>query len=346
VSNVGAGTAYGHVPRKMPAVSVIIPCYNEEATICLLLEAIHNQTFPRAQMEVVVADGLSTDRTRQEIEKFRLTHPELFVRVVDNLRRTIPSGLNQAIQAAQGEFIVRLDAHSVPAADYVERSEAALRAGHGDNVGGVWQIHPQGSDWMARSIAIAAAHPLGAGDARYRVGGKAQAVDTVPFGAYRKSLVERLGLYDETLLSNEDYEFNVRVRRSGGVIWLDPEIRSQYFARPDLPSLARQYFRYGYWKARMLRRYPGTIRWRQMLPPVFVLSIIVLGLLGLFYSPFLWLLAAEAGGYGLVLLLAGAQAAYKHKFFPLLLGVPLAMITMHLSWGGAFLWSLIFHVFA
>lgn len=327
----------------MPAVSVIIPCYNEEATIGLLLEAVYRQTYGRAGLEVVIADGGSSDGTRRQIGLFQDGHPDLAVRVVENGARSIPSGLNQALRAARGEFIVRLDAHSVPAPDYIERCVAALQAGHGDNVGGVWQIQPGGPGWVARSIALAAGHPLGAGDARYRVGGAAQAVDTVPFGAYRRALAERLGYYDETLLTNEDYEFNVRLRRSGGVVWMDPQISTRYFARPNLGALARQYGRYGFWKARMLRRYPDTIRWRQMLPPVFVLSLLVLSLAGLFLEPARWLLAAVGGAYLLVLAAAGVGAALKHRGISFLVGVPLAIAVMHLAWGGAFLWSLIFH---
>ena len=224
----------------MPLVSIIIPCYNEELTIHLLLDAIYSQTFPRTEMEVVIADGMSVDRTRGRVAAFQLEHPDLPVRLVDNPQRVIPAALNRAIRAASGEYILRLDAHSMPHPDYVERCVAALRSGAGDNVGGIWEIQPGGSGWLSRGIAVAASHPLGVGDAHYRHAGQAQAVDTVPFGAYHRSLVERVGFYDERLLTNEDYEFNTRVRQSGGVVWLDPAIRSAYFARPDLVALARQ----------------------------------------------------------------------------------------------------------
>ncbi len=264
----------------MPAVSVIVPCYNEQNTILLLLEAIYAQTYPRPQMEVVIADGLSKDQTRWQIADFQARHPDLTVQIVDNPNRTIPSGLNRAIQAAQGEMIVRLDAHSVPQPDYVARCVTALEQGFGNSVGGVWEIRPRGSGWQACAIALAAAHPFGVGDAHYRYTTTAQVVDTVPFGAFHRSLVERIGYFDEHLLTNEDYEFNVRLRQAGGKIWLDPAIRSIYFARANLVELARQYWRYGYWKARMLRRYPGTVRWRQALPPLFVLSLLILLLTG------------------------------------------------------------------
>jgi glycosyltransferase involved in cell wall biosynthesis len=326
--------------ENAPLVSIIVPCYNEQATIRVLLEAIYAQTYPRQALEVVIADGMSTDGTREEILAFVVSHPDLEVRVVDNPASSIPSGLNFALEASEGTYIVRLDAHSKPYPDYVERCVSDLEASLGDNVGGVWEIQPGGVGWQARSIAVAASHPLGVGDARYRLGGAAQPVDTVPFGAYSQDLIERIGAYDETLHSNEDYEFNVRVRESGGVVWMDPAIRTIYFARRSLGALARQYWRYGYWKFRMLRRYPDTFRWRQ-LAGVFVLSFVVLGLFAI-WSPFArWLLFLELALYVLVLLIAGVQRAYQEKDLALSFGLPLAIATMHFSWGTAFLWSLI-----
>ncbi len=141
----------------MPIVSIIVPCYNEESTIRLLLDAIYSQTFPREAMEVVIADGMSADWTRERVAAFQQEHPDLSVRLVDNPRRIIPAALNCAIQAARGEFIVRLDAHSMPHKDYVERCIAALRDGRGDNVGGIWEIMPEvqvgcraGLPWLPR----------------------------------------------------------------------------------------------------------------------------------------------------------------------------------------------------
>lgn len=317
-----------------------MPCYNEQRTIRLLLESIFQQTYPRQNIEVIIADGISTDRTRQEIQEFMQDNPDLSVKVVDNPERSIPAALNQALNAAVGEYIVRLDAHSLPAQDYVARSIADLQAGLGDNVGGMWEIQAGSDDWQARSIARAAAHPLGVGDARYRVGGRAQEVDTVPFGAFNRSLIERIGLFDETLLTNEDYEFNTRIRQSGGRIWFDPQIKSQYIARRNLGELARQYWRYGFWKVRMLRRFPESFRWRQ-LAGLFVLSFPVLGLLGVWFNWAAWLLMIEIGLYLLALIYAGLQLSIQHRDFALLWGVPLAIATMHFSWGSAFIWSMI-----
>ena len=324
-----------------PTVSVIVPCFNEESTIRLLLDAIGNQTFPQDQIEVILADGMSTDGTRAKIERYRIECPGLDVRIVDNLKRAIPSGLNRAIEAACGEYIVRLDAHSVPAPDYLQNCVAALQAQLADNVGGVWEIRAGGKGWTARSIAAAAAHPFGVGDALYRFTTRAAFVDTVPFGSFRRATLQRIGLFDENLLTNEDYELNVRLRQAGGKVWLDPRIRSAYFARSSLDALARQYFRYGYWKLKMLRRYPGTLRWRQALPPVFVLSLLILLALSLVWTPARFLLLFAVMVYLLVLWMGALPAAVQKKDLSLMVGVPLAIATMHLSWGGGFLFSLV-----
>jgi glycosyltransferase involved in cell wall biosynthesis len=325
----------------MPKVSVIVPCYNEQSTIRLLLKSIHQQTFPRAEMEVVIADGMSTDDTRAEISKFQADFPDLNIRVVDNTLRTIPSGLNLAIEASHGEIILRSDAHSKPYPEYVANSVKALEDGRGDNVGGVWEIHPGAETWIAKSIAVAAAHPLGVGDAMYRHAKQAAEVDTVPFGAFKRDLHDRIGKFDETLLTNEDYEFNARIRKAGGRIWLDPSIRSVYFARSTLQELARQYWRYGYWKWKMLIRYPDTLRWRQALPPLFVLSLLGLIVLSLFV-PFVWfVLISELFLYFSILFLAGIRSAMQKNNPILIVGLPLAIPVMHISWGSGLLWSIL-----
>ncbi|HOG77804.1 MAG TPA: glycosyltransferase family 2 protein [Anaerolineaceae bacterium] len=325
----------------MPKVSVIVPCRNEERTIRLLLEAIMGQSFPQEALEIIIADGMSTDSTRAVIAEFQATHPDLRLKVVDNLKRNIPAAVNAGIRAAEGELLLRLDAHSVPHAEYIARCYDALMQNVADVVGGVWDIQAQENTWIARSIAAAAAHPLAVGDAQYRHGKQAGYVDTVPFGAFKCELVQRIGMYDETLLSNEDYEFNTRVRQAGGKIWLDPQIRCVYFARRNLKELASQYWRYGYWKAQMLKRYPGSLRLRQALPPLFVLGMAVLLTAGLFWQPFLLMFVGAAVLYTAALAAAGIQLAAQKKDAVLAFGFPLAAATMHFCWGAGLLAGLV-----
>ena len=328
-----------------PFVSIIVPCYNEETTIRHLLDAVLAQTYPLEKMELIISDGMSTDHTSHVIASFQKEHPRLAIRVVENSKRTIPSGLNQAIRESRGEIIVRLDAHSMPIAEYVERCVAAHQLHKGDNIGGVWEIRAGDETWIAESISFAAAHPLGVGDAMYRLNAKAGVVDTVPFGSFHRALIEKIGEFDETLLANEDYEFNTRVRESGGIVWLDPSIRSVYFSRSTLGKLASQYWRYGFWKYKMLKRYPHTLRWRQALPPAFVLALIILIVLSLFTEIARYLLVAQLLIYFLILGLAALKLAVEQRKSFLVVGLPLGILTMHVSWGAGFLRSSISNLF-
>jgi succinoglycan biosynthesis protein ExoA len=297
-----------------PIVSIIVPCFNEEHTIGMLLDAILQQTFPNEDLEVIICDGLSTDGTRANVQQFAQAHPNLDI---------------------------RLDAHSIPYPDYVERCFRTLEETEAANVGGIWEIKPATGSWMARSIAIAAAHPLGAGDARYRYGGAAGETDTVPFGAFQKTWLDRIGRFDETLITNEDYEYNYRIRNAGGKIWYDPSIRSIYFARGDLHSLASQYLRYGFWKAVMIKRNPASLRWRQALPVLFVLGVITLGILSIWFPICRYLLVIYLGAYALISVIVGCMEAIRHRDPGMVLGFPMALWTMHISWGSAFLWGIL-----
>jgi succinoglycan biosynthesis protein ExoA len=326
--------------RMLPHVSIIVPCYNEQATIGQLLHAVLQQSYPRARMEVVIADGISEDGTRAAIAAFQGEHPDLALAVIENRLRSIPSGLNAAIAASRGEIIVRLDAHSIPIPEYVERCVADLDARKGSVVGGVWSVQAGGVGLIPEGIAQAAGHPLGVGDAMYRLRATPGPVDTVPFGAFYRSLFEEIGGFSESLLTNEDYEFNTRVRRTGAVVWIDPAIRSTYIARGSLAALARQYGRYGYWKFKMLQRHPGSLRWRQALPPAFVLSLVILGVSSFFLPLARFLLLLEIVLYLLALGAAGVLAAAIRRQPSLLIGLPLAIATMHLAWGSGFVWSI------
>jgi len=324
-----------------PRVSIVVPCFNESGRIGSLLQAVLEQDFPLEQLELIIADGGSTDGTLDEIKRFAQEHPALDIRLVPNPKRVIPAALNEAIRQSRGGTIIRLDAHSAPARNYVRRCLDTLASSGAANVGGVWEIQPGGSGWIARSIAAAAAHPLGAGDARYRISGEAGPVDTVPFGAFRRDWLEKIGPFNERLLTNEDYEYNVRIRAAGGEVWFDPQIRSLYIARATLVDLARQYWRYGFWKLRMLKRFPRTLRWRQALPPAFVLVSIGLALAAPLFILARWLLAVQLGAYAVVSFAAGIQQALDRRDPALVLGFPLALWTMHYAWGSGFLWSFI-----
>lgn len=321
-------------------VSVIVPCYNEENTIQLLLQAILEQDYSKEMIEVIIADALSEDHTLEQIKIFSDENPSLRIHVIENNKRTIPAAINLAAKKSRGKYLIRLDAHSIPDKGYISTSVDLLEKEIAQNVGGVWDIRPGNNSCVAKAIARAASHPVGAGDASYRLSGKASFVDTVPFGAFSKDTFEKVGGFNEELLSNEDYEFNVRIRKNGGKIWLDPRIRSQYFARKNFKELAHQYSRYGFWKYQMIRSYPDSIRWRQAVPPLFCLAIYIFGIISFFWPFARIIVASILASYLLILtIIATIEALKKRGFCYMFLIVAFAV--MHLSWGNSFIFSMI-----
>ena len=329
------------------SVSVIIPCYNEEKSISQALENLANQ-YPPDDYEIVVIDGMSDDHTRQAIEEFQQSHPDPSVRLLDNPARNIPTALNLGIAAARGEIIARMDAHAVPSDGYIRHCVEVLKEDDAAIVGMPCRVRPADNTVMARAIAIGVSHPFGIGDAKYRLDngsaerGLQEAVDTVAFACFRKSLWSELGGFDEKLLTNEDYDFNYRARARGDRVVLDRGAHCDYFARPTLTKLASQYFRYGAWKARMIRARPRSLKLRQLVAPVFVSSIVVLAAAG-FWRRIAWqMLALEIATYLVAAVAFSFQATRKNRErFSVMLTMPLVFLTIHFSWGTSFLWGLV-----
>jgi glycosyltransferase involved in cell wall biosynthesis len=322
-------------------VSVVIPCYNEERFIGQVLENLAGQ-YPAALYEIIVVDGMSTDRTREVVAEFVRRRPEIAVRLVDNPARNIPAALNLGIGEARHELIVRMDAHSLPSENYVRRCVEVLAAGEASIVGMPWRIRPGAETRAARAIALAVAHPFGIGDAKYRLTPKSsEFVDTVPFGAFRKSLWREVGGFDEQLLANEDYDFHYRVRQRGGRILLDAEGHSAYFARETFRALAAQYSRYGRWKARMVKRHPRSLRLRQLVAPAFVVSVVALAALGVWWRPALLGLSLVVIPYVALAAFFAFRLARRARETSLLPAVVLAFLIIHTAWGASFLAGLV-----
>ena len=321
-----------------PSVSVVIPCYNEERFIGKVLENLAAQYAP-ARYEIIVVDGMSTDKTRAEVSEFILRHPEISVRLVDNPARNIPTALNLGIEQASNEIIVRMDAHSVPSENYVRRCVESLSEGDAEVVGMPWRIRASAGTLAARAIALAVAHPFGIGDAKYRLTNSApQFVDTVPFGAFRKSLWRELGGFNEALLANEDYDFHYRVRQRGGRILLDTSGHSIYFARGSLGALWIQYFRYGRWKAQMVKRHPRSLKVRQLVAPLFVIALVSLSALSVWWPP---ALLAVVVPYVALASFFAFKLSRREGDWRLLPVIALAFLLIHLGWGSSFLLGLI-----
>ena len=315
------------------SVSVIVPCRNEEAHIGRLLTAIGAQAL--RPDDIVIVDGGSTDNTLGVIGDAAAGLAPTVVRTIVAPDDRLPTAINRAVREARGDVLIRLDGHSAPPPDYIARAVAHLADPRVGVVGGIWQIVPGDQTPMGAGIARAVSHPLGAGDAAYRIRSARTVtdMDTVPFGCFTRATWQLVGGLNETLLGNEDYEFNYRVRRAGLAVRLDPMMHSTYVARASLGALALQYFRYGWCKMQMLRQHPASLRWRQSLPVVFVLGLIVLALTALFARPAAVLLALTLLAYLAVLsaaaLLICAREGGWHRFGALVV----AFATIHLCWG-------------
>lgn len=325
--------------NEQDAVSVVIPCFNEERFIGKALEQLADQ-FPPHCYEIIVVDGRSTDRTRDVIREFQEQHPHLRVSVVDNPARKIPTALNLGVNASGGNIIARMDAHAVPSPGYIRRCVDVLRDNVNGVVGSPCRVRPANESITARAIALAVSHPFGIGDAKYRLKEDQtgqELVDTVAFSCFRKKLWETLGGFNEHLLANEDYDFNYRVRQRGGTVLLDRTEHCDYFARPTLLALARQYWRYGKWKARMLKLHPRSIRGRHAVAPLFVASIPALVIVGFVQPLSFMILAIEVGAYlSLALWFARRASRQSDDAGAVMLVLTLAFLTIHLAWGTSF----------
>lgn len=300
-----------------PSVTVAVPALNEADHIEACLASVAAQTYP-AITEVLVIDGGSEDNTRSLAAAF----PK--VRLMDNPRRIQATALNLAIDHGRGEVLVRVDGHCELAPDYVERCVRALEATGAAMVGGA--MDPVGEGMIGKGIAAALTSRLGAGPARFHTGGASGFVDTVYLGAFRRQLAHEAGGYAEDMATNEDAEFAVRMRPSGG-IWFDPAIRSTYTPRRSLRGLARQFYRYGRGRATTVRRHPGSLSPRQLAAPALVVGL---------FSP--WRLGV-IGAY--TVLVAGRSLMRVRHDGPATVGFLLAMPAMHLPWGAGFLLGLV-----
>jgi GT2 family glycosyltransferase len=313
---------------SVPLVSVIVAMRNEEAYIGKCLGSLAEQDYPADRLEVLVIDGRSTDRSRQIVSETGVRL--LNLRLLDNEKRISPAAFNIGIKSAQGQVVTIISAHSYLAADYVSRCVEYLTCTGADCVGG--PIKTIGEDPTAKAIALAMSSPFGVGDALFRYSQKEQYVDTLAFGAYRRDVFERVGLFDEGMAGSEDDEFNYRLRRHGGKLFLTPAIRSFYYGRTSLRDLWTQYFRYGFGKVRVIQKHPTLARVRHLIPAVFVASLVTTAVLSLFNLLFAVLLGLILGSYVLVSLALSARIAAREgwKYLPFL---PAAFACLHFAYG-------------
>lgn len=312
-------------------VTVITPCFNEEKYIGRCLHSIVVQDYAKDKVEVLVIDGGSVDRTKQIVKEYTQKYP--FIKLLDNPKRIQTFATNTGLKIAKGNAIIRMDAHTVYLSDYISKLVYWLNRSQADCVGGLWAIRPGANSLIAMAIVFSLTHPFGVGNAYYRIGlREPKFVDTVPYGCYKKEVFDKIGLFNENLNRTDDIEFNLRLRRAEGKILLVPEIKSYYYARPDLLALAKQNFGNGFWILYSLKFAKLPFSLRHLVPFIFVSSLFTTFLLSFFYKFFIYLFAFIGGTYFIANLFFSCSIAFKKglKYLPFLMS---SFFTLHFSYG-------------
>jgi len=313
-----------------PTVSVVIPMRDEVGSIEACIRTFDEQDHPSEALDVVVVDGMSTDGSREVVERLAADRP--WLRLVDNPDRIASAAFNRGLEAAKGDFVALISSHGSVGPDFVSRSLAVLEQTGAGGVGG--KLVHEGHDPLSRAIGLAMTSPFGMASP-FRYASARREVDTIGHPLYRKAVLDDLGGFDESLDRNSDYELNQRLRNAGHPLVFDPAIVTTYHPRSTLPELARQFWDYGRWKAQVVRRDPTNLRWRHAVPPAFVA--------GLAFSPLTMRsrsgrrVVLTAGlAYGGVLAAAFCSAAPRAVDADGRTFVA-AFPAMHLAWGAGFL---------
>jgi len=319
-------------------VTVIMPVRNEGRFIDRSLDAVLAQDYPAELVQVLVADGRSTDNTRDVVRDSALAHPERRIELVDNPGGIVPTGFNAALARADGEVIVRVDGHTIVEPDYVRECVAALARTGADCVGGRMDKVGQGS--IGEAIALATSSPFGVGNSHFHYAEGERWVDNVYLGAWPRSVFDRVGPFDTEFVRNQDDEFSYRLRAAGGRILLTERIRSRYYNRASLRALFSQYRQYGTWKVRVLQEHPRQMSARQFVPPAFVAAAAAGAALAPLSRPARRAWMGVLGGYAVAAVAASGvvsrRAGWRH--LPLL---PVVFATLHISYGAGFLAGLV-----
>jgi succinoglycan biosynthesis protein ExoA len=318
--------------QPMLSLSVVVPCRNERDTIEACVRSIFAQELAHGGFELVIADGMSDDGTREILDSLSREYANL--RVIDNPSQIVSTGLNAAIGVAQGDAIIRMDAHTEYASDYIRQCVAVLQETAADNVGGPWVA--RGKGYKSCAIAAAFQSVFAIGGARGHDPSYEGPLDTVYLGCWPREVFDRIGLFDEELVRNQDDELNLRLRRAGGVIWQSPRIKSWYTPRRSLKALGRQYCQYGYWKVRVIQKHKLPASLRHLIPGCFVILMSTLPVLALWWSWAAWAWLVLLVTYLVCSFTAAALTAARSnwRLFPLL---PVIFAIYHCSYGYGFL---------
>jgi len=316
----------------MKQISIIIPCRNEEKFISKCLDSIINNDFPKDKLEVLVIDGKSSDSTPEIVKSYLKKYS--YITLLNNSEKNTIAGLNLGIKNTSGDIIMRVDGHSYIEKDYIQQCVDTLTRTGADNVGGA--MRPVGETYIQQAIAFATSSIFGMGWGRFHYSDKEEYVDTVYLGAFKRSIFDKVGLFDPEMLYSEDNELNLRIIRNGSKILLSPRIKSYYYPRESLKELWKQYFNYGYFKLKVILKHGLTISLRHFIPSFFVASLFITAILSFFKQIFLYLLSALLSTYLIVSLLFSLKNSLNKgiRYFPIL---PIVFATLHFSYGIGFL---------
>lgn len=310
-------------------ISIICPIYNEEKYIDSCINSILQQDYSKDDLEVLFVDGMSSDKTREIISGYSSKYP--FIKVLDNPLRIVPPAMNIGIRAAKGDIIIRLDAHAIYPERYISELVSNLKKLSADNVGGVCRTLPVNNTIICRSIAIALSSSFGMGNSHFRVGAtEVRKVDTVPFGCFRRSLFDKIGLFDEELVRNQDDEFNGRIIKNGGTIYLLPHLVIDYYARDTVKKVSKMFYQYGLFKPLVNKKLGSPATVRQFFPMLFVAGCILGGILS-FFSNVLFIIYLSV--LIIYLLLAVIFSLKDGRNILLVPALICTYLTIHMSYG-------------
>lgn len=313
-----------------PAVSVIMPVLNEERHLRNSVRHILEQEYS-GEMEVVIALGPSTDRTDEIAAELVAEDPR--VHTVPNPTGRTPAALNAAIKASSHPVVVRVDGHGMLSPNYIATAVRLLEETGAQNVGGIMQA--EGENAWEDAVAAAMTSKIGVGNAAFHTGGEAGPAETVFLGVFRREALEKADGYNIEFIRAQDWELNFRIREAGGLIWFSPELRVQYRPRPSVRALAKQYKDYGRWRHVVARYHSGSINLRYLAPPTAVVAIAAGIVVGAAVTP--WALLVPAGYVAAIV--AGSLPAGRGLPLKARALIPVALATMHMSWGYGFLTS-------
>lgn len=308
-------------------ISVVMPVYNEEKYIRDCIDSLLMQDYAQENMEWLIIDGCSTDKTKDILKEYQIKHPDL-IYIFDNPNKTAPFAMNIGISHARGEYIIRLDAHAKYNNDYISKCVYYLNNTDADNVGGLAET--RGKGFVGETIALMLSSKFGVGNSQFRTNGSSGYVDTVPFGAFRKEVFENLGGYDERLTRNQDNEMNYRIRKNGGKIFLANDIRFTYYCRDSVQGIAKMAVQNGCWNVITMKLCPGSMGVRHFIPLLFLVSLIFLPIIAIVLSWIWWLYLCEIILYFMLDVFFAIKCTKKIKKIVLLIAL---FPIFHLAYG-------------